>query len=259
MRKKVALVLGGGASLGYAHIGVLKVLKQHNIPVDIVVGTSIGALVGGAYCAGIDLEEMENYSHKFRLIDFFDVNFNRRGLFSGKGIMKKLSKYIPDVNIESLPKTFACVATDLMSEKQEVLRTGNLRDAVRASLSIPGIFVPCMHDDMVLVDGGIVNNLPEDVAMELGAEVIISCDVLTKCCMTESPKNLIETFLYSTNLAVKQVQNFKSYHSDILLQPNTTGCKPTDFTLQTSKKLIYEGEVECEKYIDQIMKLINEE
>ena len=257
-RKKVALVLSGGASLGYAHIGVLKVLQKYNIPIDIVVGTSMGALVGAAYCAGIDLHEMELYARRFRLIHFIDLNFDRSGLFSGKGIMKKLQKYLPNVNIESLDKSFACVAADLVTEKQVVMRTGNLRDAVRASMSIPGVFVPCCRDGMVLVDGGIINNLPEDVAVEMGAEVIISSDVLSKCRVHDSPKDLLETFLFSINLSTKEIQKVKAQHSDILLQPNTDECIQIDFSLKTTKKIIKEGELEAEKHIEEIIKLLKE-
>ena len=104
-RKKVALVLGGGSALGFAHIGVIKVLEQNNIPIDMVIGTSMGALVGAAYSVGLNTDEMQDFAEKFKTLNFFDVNFNRSGLFSGKGVMRVINKFLPDDNIENLQKT----------------------------------------------------------------------------------------------------------------------------------------------------------
>lgn len=255
-RKKVALVLGGGVSLGYAHIGVLRVLEKYNIPIDMIVGTSMGALIGGAYTAGMTVAEIEEAARKFKLIHFLDVNFDIRGIFSGKGVMKKINKYLPDINIEDMPKPFACVATDLVTEKQVTLKLGSLREAVRASMSIPGIFVPVVKDDMVLIDGGILNNLPEDVAVEMGADIIISCDVLTKCRTGRSPKNMVTSLVSAFNLSTKEIQKFKSLHYDVLIQPDTSKCTQIDFTQKGAERLIHQGEVEAEKHIEEILKLI---
>lgn len=255
-RKKVALVLGGGAALGFAHIGVLKVLENNHIPVDMVIGTSMGALVGAAYCSGVSIADMNKYASKFKTLNFFDVNFNRSGLFSGKGVMKVINKFLPDENIESLNKTFACVACDLVTEKEYVFKTGNIRDAVRASLSIPGIFVPMCIEDKILVDGGILNNLPEDVAMEMGADVIISVDVLSKYHLRSKPKNVFETLMYSINAQTKEVQKLKSFNSDILLQPDTSHLSQMRFGEQIVKKAISVGITEARKHILQIKELL---
>ncbi|MGN0960915.1 MAG: patatin-like phospholipase family protein, partial [Christensenellales bacterium] len=179
-------------------------------------------------------------------------------LFSGKGVMKIINQFIPDVKIESLDKTFACVASDLIAEKEVVLKTGSLRDAVRATMSIPGFFVPFNKDGRILVDGGILNNLPEDVAVELGADIIISCDVLTKCKITKRPKNAFETLMYSVNMSTKEIQKLKAYHSDILIQPDMTGLGQLVFTKKKTLLAIKRGEEETEKYIKKIQKLIND-
>ena len=158
--KKVALVLSGGGALGCAHIGVIKVFEKYGIPIDIIVGTSMGGLVGASYSVGLTTKEMTDFACKFRTIDFLDVNFDASGLFSGKGVMRVINRFLPDVTIESLSKNFACVASDLYSEKELVFKTGSIRDAVRATISIPGMFVPFKYEDKLLVDGGILNNLP---------------------------------------------------------------------------------------------------
>lgn len=255
-RKKVALVLSGGSALGFAHIGVIKVLEKNNIPIDMIVGTSMGALVGAAYCAGYSTEEMQEFGCKFKTLDFFDFNFNKSGLFSGKGVMKTINKFLPDEKIEFLKKQFACVAVDLLTEKEVIFKSGSVRDAVRASLSIPGIFVPLTIEEKVLVDGGILNNLPEDVAMEMGADIIISVDVLSKNYLKKKPTNAIEVLLSSVNVLTKEVQKIKACYSDILIQPDTSTLGQMRFGKAPTLKAIRIGVIEAEKYIDQIKKLI---
>ena len=211
-RKKVALVLRGGSALGFAHIGVIKVLEKYGVPIDIIVGTSMGGLVGASYVSGLTVEEMIEYAIKFKNIHFVDFNFSGEGLFAGRGVMRAINKFLPDEKIECLPRTFACVACDIMEEKEIVFKTGKLRDAVRATLSIPGFFAPHKADNRHLVDGGIINNLPEDVAMEMGADIIISVDVLEKFKLSKNPKNIIDTLMYSLAVSTKVIQDYKSHY-----------------------------------------------
>lgn len=258
-RKKVALVLSGGGALGISHIGVIKVLEKYGVPIDIVVGTSMGSLVGASYCAGLSVKEMIDFACKFKTIDLFDFNFDNTGLFSGKGVMKTISKFLPDGNIEHLEKTFACVATDLYTEKEVVFKVGNLRDAVRASISIPGIFVPFKKDDMLLVDGGLLNNMPEDVAMEMGADIIISVDVLDKFKLNKKPKNIIDTLMYSLAVSTKVVQDYKSHHADVTLRPDMKDLSQLSFSKEKAMIAIRRGEKEAMAHIQEIVDLINEE
>ena len=257
-RKKVALVLGGGGALGFAHIGVIKVLQKYNIPVDIVVGTSMGSLVGSSFCAGLSVEEMIEFACKFKTINMFDINFDISGLFSGKGVMKEVHKFLPEINIENLDTAFACVATDLLKDKEVVFKTGPIRDAVRASISIPGIFVPIQTEEHLLVDGGLLNNLPEDVAMEMGADVIISVDVLHNFRLEKKPKNIFETLLYSLSLSTKEIQSLKSNNADVLLRPDMKDLSPLAFSKEKTLLAIEMGEQETEKHIEEIIKLVNE-
>ena len=255
-RKKVALVLGGGGALGCAHIGVIKVLEKYNVPIDIVVGTSMGGVVGAGYVSGLSVKEMTELASKFKTVNFVDFNFDNSGLFSGKGVMKVINKFLPDTNIETLPKTFACVAADIKSEKEIVFKIGSLRDAVRATLSIPGIFVPLKKDDMILVDGGILNNLPEDVAMEMGADIIISSDVMYNFRPAHNPKNVVETLLYSINLSTKELQKVKACHADVSLRTNMKGLSQMAYSKEKAMLAIKRGEKETLEHIDEILKLL---
>ncbi len=257
MKKKVALVLSGGSALGFAHIGVLEVLEKYNVQIDIVVGTSMGGLVGASYCSGMKLKDMIDFACKFKKINFVDINFNSRGLFSGKGVMRNINKFLSDKNIEDCDKIFACVACDLLSEKQIVFSSGSIRDAVRATLSIPGFFVPAQIGDKYCVDGGVVNNLPDDVAKELGADVIISVDVLQNYMQKKKPKNALSTLLTSMNILTKVAIDARPKYSDIVIAPNLSLLTQLSFGKANALKAIKIGRLEAEKHIQEILNIIN--
>lgn len=256
-KKKIALVLSGGSALGFAHIGVISTLEKYNIPIDIIVGTSMGALVGASYASGLTIDEMTKFACDFKKINFVDVNFNASGLFSGKGVMKKICKFLPDENIENLDKQFACVACDLISEKEHIFTSGSIRDAIRATLSIPGFFVPYAIDDKVYVDGGIVNNMPDDIAKKMGADIIISVDVLKKCKLKSKPKNAISTLITSINVLTKVSQTHRKSCSDIVIEPDISSLTQLSFGKNNVLKAIEIGENETEKYIPDILNLLN--
>jgi len=257
-KKKVALVLSGGAALGFAHIGVIKVLKEHNIPIDIVVGTSMGGLVAAAYAVGLSCEEMTDFACKFKNINFFDLNFDSSGIFSGKGMMKSITKFIPDVKIEDLDTRFACVACDLIGEKEYVFKNGSLRDAVRSTISIPGLFTPNKVGDLLLIDGGVVNNLPETVAKSMGADIIISSDVLYHCKLKSAPESLIASLMSAINVMTKIAQNSKPKLGDITLTPNISELGQMSFGKKTALKAIEAGERVTKKNIKKILSLLEE-
>jgi len=209
-RPKVALVLEGGAALGLAHIGVIKVIEELGIPVDIVVGTSMGAIVGGLYAIGYDADGLqqvvthidwqdlfsENGStrddsyriRKDRSRYFASVGFDSSGLKGSGGLLtgKKILTYMDclvsvvpyPVDFDSLPRRFRAVAADISTRESVVIRDGSLSEAMRASMSIPGVFAPYQIGDRYLMDGGIVKNLPVDVARSMGADIIIAVDLL---------------------------------------------------------------------------------
>lgn len=255
-KKKVALVLSGGAALGFAHIGVLKVLQKYNVPIDIIVGTSMGGLVAAAYSVGLSIEEMTEFSCKFKNINFVDINFDSSGLFSGKGMMRSINKFIPDIKIEDLDTRFACVACDLLTEEEFVFSKGKLRDAVRSTISIPGLFTPYKMGKRLLVDGGIVNNLPESVAKDMGADVIISCDVLHHCRLKKAPEGFVNALVFSMNCMTKITQANRPKFADVVLTPDISEVSQMAFGKKTALKAIEEGEKETERNIKAILAAI---
>ena len=208
-RPRVALVLEGGGALGIAHIGVLKALEAHGIPIDMVVGTSMGSIIGGLYAMGYDSAQIEsivlsaNWGDLFSENDstntesyvdrtdksrfFTSLDFDTHGLKIGSGLLSgrkilelfdRFSLVVPTPsNFDSLPRPFRAVATDLADGKPIVIDHGSIADAMRASMSIPGVFSPYYLEGRYLVDGGLVQNLPVETAKALGADIIIAVDL----------------------------------------------------------------------------------
>jgi NTE family protein len=179
-KKKVGLALGGGAARGWAHLGVLQALKEKGIEVDYVAGTSIGALVGGFFAAG-NLDQLMaialNLDWKQVVYYFFEISFPKDGLVDGKKIVQLFRQHVKKTDITSLQIPFRAVATDVMTGQEIVLKEGDVIDAIRASMAIPGIFTPVRRKGQMLVDGGLVNPVPVNVVREMGANVVIAVDL----------------------------------------------------------------------------------
>jgi NTE family protein len=177
--KKLGLALGSGSARGWAHIGVIQCLQEANIPVDIVCGTSIGALVAGALAGNFmdGLDKMVRTLKWSDIIGFMDVLFPRSGFIEGDRIINHFRKNFSDARIEELAIPFAAVATDIMTGREIWLQDGSLMDAVRASISMPGIFTPCKYKDHWLVDGGLVNPVPVSLCRAMGADVVVAVNL----------------------------------------------------------------------------------
>ena len=178
--RRIGLALGSGGARGAAHTGVMKVLKAEGIPISVVSGSSIGALVGAAMAAGISVEHIEQEwlgTGARRVFRSFLPAFPRAGLSSGKELKKLLTELLGDVLIEDLDMPFAAVACDIDTGESVVLRDGSLVTAVRASTAIPGIFHPVRLGDRFLVDGGLVDPVPIAVCRDLGADFVIAVDI----------------------------------------------------------------------------------
>lgn len=181
--KKLGLALGSGGARGSAHVGVLRVLEENGIRPDVIAGASMGAEVGGAYAAGVSVEELEalwRTTHVGRVMRTLLPTIPWAGWSSGAEVVRFVRRLVGDVQIEDLPIPYAAVATDLSSGLCHPITKGSLATAIRASLSIPGLFTPVWLDGRLLVDGGVSNPVPVDVARSLGADVVIGVDVLVR-------------------------------------------------------------------------------
>jgi NTE family protein len=176
MKRNVTLVLSGGGARGFAHIGAIEEIESRGYKINSIAGTSMGALIGGVYATG-KLKEFKEWAYNldkqeiFKLIDF---SFSNQGLIKGDRVLKTMKKFIPDVNIDDLKIKYTATAFDLAQNKEIVFREGSLYNAIRASISIPTVFTPVICNDSVLVDGGVVNNIPINNAIRTDNDVLIA-------------------------------------------------------------------------------------
>jgi len=176
--KTLGLALGAGGSRGVAHIGFLQALEDAGVKPDYIVGSSMGAVVGGAYAAGIPLEVMKEAVFKLRLLDLITPAKQKGGVFGTNKMRALIAKYIGEITFDKLRIPFHCVAVDMATQEVIEFSEGKVADAIVASASIPGIFHPLMQDNMRLLDGGVLERVPAGRVKAMGADVVVAVDVL---------------------------------------------------------------------------------
>ena len=288
-RKKVALVLSGGGAKGVAHIGVLKVLERAGIPIDIITGTSMGSIVGGLYACGNDAMRLDSIvrSQDWSIVlsdrdnlryqslkereqhNTYALSTSLRlkkkktsiggGFIIGKNIGKLLRTftypYNDSIDFDTLPIRFACVATDVVDNSEIVFHRGVLSEAMRASMSIPGAFAPVRKDNQVLVDGGLRNNYPADIAKEMGADYIIGVSVAGKQRTAEELRSTGDILLQIVDFNCKNKFDDNMSITDIPIKVNTEGYSTASFTSSAIDTLIQRGEDAAMAHWDEIMAL----
>lgn len=259
MKKPViGVALGGGGALGMAHIGVLKALEENGIKPDIVVGTSIGSIVGGAYACGFTALELQDKALKVKTTNLLDVNFNPQGVLSGKAAERTITSLIGgDKNIENLPIKFAAVSVDLNEGQEYVFESGSMVKAMRCSMSVPGVFIPVKVDDKLMVDGGVLNNVPADVARKLGADIVIAVNLVSDFKPYKMPKNIIHSVAFSFFIMQKELTKFQLKNYDVLVAPQLKEFRQYVFNEKNTLALIDAGYNETKKQIRKIKNKIN--
>jgi NTE family protein len=174
---RLGLALGGGGARGYAHIGLLRVLEREGIPIDYLAGTSMGGLIAAGYATGMTAAQMESEALAMRIWRLVDITLSRMGLLEGKRLRQYLVGLFGDKEFAETRIPLCLVAVDLDTGEELSLNEGSLVDAVRATVSMPGVFCPAAWRGRLLIDGGVVNNVPADVVRTMGAEVVIAVDV----------------------------------------------------------------------------------
>jgi len=176
MKKKVALVLSGGGARGIAHIGAIEEIEKQGYEITSIAGTSMGALVGAIYATG-KLQEYKEWLFsldKFKILELIDFSLSKEGLVKGDRVFKKMKDFIPDLHIEDLPIQYSATSTDLLNKKEIVFTKGSILEAVRASVAIPTIITPVKKENTILVDGGIVNNVPLNHVARTENDILIA-------------------------------------------------------------------------------------
>lgn len=221
-RPKIGLALSGGAARGIAHVGVLRALKEHEIPIDCIAGTSAGSLVGGALASGMAVDEIEELARSLRWRDLGRMTMSRMGVQSNNRLEQYLRLRLPVTRFEDLPIPFAAVATDLNSGAAVVMHNqGDVPFAIRASCAIPGWYVPVVDQDgRHLVDGGLVANIPSGAARSLGAEILIVVDVNAEGARFLGPSQSIISVLLQSMLLVQRTAVLQELQkADVIIKP----------------------------------------
>jgi NTE family protein len=226
-RRKLGLALGSGAAKGFAHIGVLRALTEHHIPIYAVAGSSMGSLIGALYAAGIPPKYMEGLACGLRLRHWVDFTIPKMGLISGARIREMVALLTRNEPIEALPIPLAIVATELIGRKSVTFRTGNVADAVRASISIPGIFVPFVMNDGIYVDGGVLERVPVKAVYNLGADLVMAVDVGSGR-SEYKPESMIDVIVQSLDV-MQDLGAYRNTEADITILPELGDIGPSHF------------------------------
>ena len=235
----IAVVLGAGAVKGLAHIGVLKILESQKIPIHMVVGTSVGSLVGSLYAYGYDAYNLQMIAYALERDDLIDITLPDNGFVKGEKLENYVNRMVKGTPIEKFRIPFHAVATNIQTGEEMVFGTGNAGMAVRASCSIPGIFKPARISGKTYADGGIVSPLAVDVARRYGADVVIAVDISTGPVAT-IPQGMVETILQSVDIMYAKIAALQIPRADVVIKPSVSHIGSTDFTRK--HEAILEGE-----------------
>ena len=255
---KIALVLSSGGTRGFAHIGAIEALEENGIKPDIVLGTSIGAIIGGAYAVGYSVEEIKDIAFSLKkkhILDFSLRFWKYKGFVKGKKIDKLFKKFFADKKIENCPITFACVSNELVSGETVVFTQGELKRAIRASCSIPFIISPYQEDGKIYVDGAVTNRLAVSQAKMLGADIIIAVDVVGDISADVKLKSPIGVMFRSLDCIDNQVTAYKMQieKPDILIKPELTIGQAEFKNLKDTYNSGYKATIECIHKIKEII------
>ncbi len=269
-RKKVGLALGSGSARGLAHIGVLRVLRHHGIPIDMIAGTSIGAVVGSLYALRGNISRIEEIASgmtRMHVLSLVDLALPRTGLIAGQKITAWGKSMIGrDVQFSDLKTPFTCVATDIMGGKEVVISEGSVLQAVRASISIPGIFALAKKDGQYLVDGGLVNPVPVSAVRDMGADFIIAVNVMPdvgsgkirwmgeKTRSGLKPPNIVEVLMQSLYIGSYKLARTASQGADIVIEPQVGHIGPGEF--HRAPECILQGELAVEDAMPKLKRLL---
>jgi NTE family protein len=250
--KKIGLALSGGATLGAAHIGVLQVLEREGIRPSFVAGTSAGALIGAAYCAGIPLDELSQLYNELDWSALIKFSIKRTlSFFDTQPMEELLIKKIGDCNFSDLEIPFSAIACDIVTGEKVVLDQGPLAQAIRASAAIPGLFSPIEINNRLLVDGGLVDNLPVDQLKEMGANFLIASDVSRRGSNSKRPGNPFEIVLSSIYIMQERAALVGQDACDCYIRPQVSQYSSWGF--DASEKVLEAGVIATEAVLPQLL------
>jgi len=285
-RKRIGLALGGGGARGLAHIGVLRVLEKEEIPIHLITGTSIGALVGGAYASGFNADQLQKKAEEYvnsaefrssamkafeaahakgevglaqRIQTYLRNHFYliqamfKPGILSNEDFRATIEYFIPDIQVEETRIPFRAAATDLVSGEQITFSKGSLRQAVMASCAVPGAIAPLKEGERLLSDGGIICSVPGSVARQEGADIVIAV-VVDRGIGSEELRNVVDVYLRVNEIMGERLKQCELAEADVVIRPEVGDLHWSSFS--EAMNLIDEGEKAAREKLDDIRRLM---
>lgn len=246
---KIALVLGGGAIRGFAHIGVIKVLQAEGIVPDMVIGTSAGSVAGALYASGMSGFDMQQVASSLDKATMTDWSVFGKGMLKGEALQDFVNKLVGNKTIENLKIPFACVATRLDTGEAVLFQRGNVGMAVRASSSVPGVFQPVLINGVEYVDGGLVSPVPIRYAKQLGADFIIAVDVSSPP-SADPTTSKMDVLMRTFDIMGKTIRDWELPQADVLIRPDLSKVSSTD--IDAKNQAILEGEKSMQAALPQL-------
>ena len=249
----IAIALGGGGAKGFAHIGVIKVLESHGIKAQIVTGTSAGSFVGSLYASGKTPYQLQDIALKLEESDIRDLTVSRQGFLVGQKLQDYVNKHVANIPMENFPKRFAAVATELSSGKRVDFIKGNVGQAVRASCSIPNVFIPATIAGKQYVDGGLVSPIPVETAKSMGADIVIAVDISARP-KGDKGMNVLGLLDQTLNIMGQQSINHELSLANIVIKPEVGHLGVLD--LNARHESILAGERAAQQQIPKIKQIL---
>ncbi len=247
----IGLALGGGFARGLAHVGILKVFEEAKIPISYIAGTSVGAVIGAAYCSGVSAAELESVAAQVRFRDFARWTLSRYGLASNERMIGFLRRVLKVYTFEELKIPLAVAATDFTTGDPVVFRSGPLLDPVRASCAYPGMFLPVKIDGRLLIDGLLAHSVPSVPLREMGARRVIGVYLSAHWVNLQGPRHVFDVIGQCFSIAQQKMAGTWQWATDLVLQPDVRGFSYDGF--ERAPELIRAGEIVARKAVPKIL------
>lgn len=253
-RPVVGLALGGGMARGCAHVGVLRELERHQIPIDLIAGTSVGSLIGGAYAAGLSPDQVEKLALTISWGDLGRATVSMMGFYNSARTEDYIRKNFPVTEFEKTRIPFGAVATDLQTGRMVVFTEGSLPLAIRASCAMPVFYTPVTVNGRMMVDGGLVGHIPASAARMMGADIVIAVDINSQHLPIPQPTNLFTIMSQSLSIMGRTAVSYIHADAEIIIRPQIEHIRPDD--LSKAAEMIAAGEEAARRLIPKIRRLL---